>query len=111
MAFVSKMTKQSTKAAKPDYTVSQNQGRLCLIFRNGIVPPGTLVEVYVGTDEDKGLLKVQYGEGEAVSTLGKKGNVTVWSATRAAAKKNMPFLKRVAAELVESGEDFDIIKY
>jgi len=108
MAFIGKKIQEaSNKKAK--ITVSINNGRVGLVFRKGIVAPGTSIDVLIGIDEDFGFLLVKRGEGSPVSKFGNSDNVVSWGASRRASTV-YPALKRAHAEIVSDDEDGLLLK-
>lgn len=97
MAFMGKASKEGSGKANVAIKVTCNKnGRLGVVFRNGLIPEGTEVDVKVGTEEDHGLLMVVFGGPDAVpvKSLGHNGNSTSWSGIRTKATKGLPEMKR-----------------
>ena len=109
MAFIGKKINEVSGGKKAKITVSINKGRVGLVFRKGIVAPGTNLDVLVGVDDDFGYLLVKRGEGSPVSKFGNSDNVVSWGASRKASVV-YPALKRVAAEVVSDDENGLLLK-
>lgn len=108
MAFIGKKIQEAgNKKAK--ITVSINKGRVGLVFRKGIVAPGTSIDVLIGIDEDFGYLLVKRGEGAPVSKFGNSDNVVSWGASRKASVVYPP-LKRAEAIVVTDDENGMLLK-
>ena len=108
MAFIGKKT-QEAGSKKAKITVSINKGRVGLVFRKGIVAPGTSIDVLIGTDEDFGFLLVKRGEGAPVSKFGNSDNVVSWGASRKASTI-YPALKRAHADVISDDENGLLLK-
>ena len=109
MAFIGKKINEVSGGKKARITVSINKGRVGLVFRKGIVAPGTNLDVLIGVDDDFGYLLVKRGEGSPVSKFGNSDNVVSWGASRKASVV-YPALKRVAAEVVSDDENGLLLK-
>lgn len=109
MAFIGKKINEVSGGKKAKITVSINKGRVGLVFRKGIVAPGTNLDVLIGVDDDFGYLLVKRGEGSPVSKFGNSDNVVSWGASRKASVV-YPALKRVAAEVVSDDENGLLLK-
>lgn len=108
MAFIGKKIQEaSNKKAK--ITVSINKGRVGLVFRKGIIAPGTSIDVLIGIDDDFGFLLVKRNEGSPVAKFGNSDNVVSWGASRKASVV-YPALKRAAAEVVSDAENGLLLK-
>lgn len=105
MAFVGKQQRQKTNK-KADVQVSIKDGRIGLVFRSGIVAPGTTIDVLVGTEEDFGkFMIVTSDSGKSTKQIGKSGKICSWSAMRAAAKiyPNVTKYQKATATKLEDG--------
>jgi len=107
MAFIGKKIQEGSKKAK--ITASINKGRVGLVFRKGIVAPGTSIDVLIGTDDDFGYLLVKRGEGSLVSKFCNSDNVVSWGASRQASTI-YPALKRAEAVIISDDENGLLLK-
>jgi hypothetical protein len=108
MAFIGKKSNETGKNKKAAVTVTTNEGRIGLLVRNGVIAPGTLMDVLIGTDEDFGFLQITFGAGTPAKAFGKKGTTISYSASRAMAK-TLPPLRRHTAVICEKLEDGSLI--
>lgn len=111
MAFIGKITREAVQK-KPlvQFTFNPNINRISLIFRKGLIPVGSKIDVLVGTEEDAGYLKVNKGTGTEVSPIGKTGTVTSWGACRSVAAKVLPAMRRAEAKIIANNDEFMLLQ-
>ena len=113
MAFLGKASvgRGEGKANIPVKVSCSKNGRLGVVFRNGLIPEGTPVDVMVGTGEDHGKLMVVFtgNDLQPVKSLGHKGQSTSWSGIRTKATKGLPEMKRRPCVILEKADTYILI--
>lgn len=111
MAFIGKMVKEKThKNPAVQVTFNPNINRISFIFRQNVIPAESVIDVLIGTEEDAGYIKIVKGQGTMVDTIGKKGVVTSWGASRSVAATVLPALRRETAVIIEDNEEYMLLQ-